>query len=228
MNRSYSKIRNINSVNYLLEQKYLEDKRNTDRGVLVEQQPEEEDNWMKNMNSYFYDRKSNKDYSKFPCVSSLTIAKGNRLRFDASYYYFPDGNYATIADVNKYAKDYANNPNTTLNYAGTYSCKETINAMTNEKTSSIQRSENPTTTTTTQASNIQQSGRPLKNDSNSDSSSQTSNTNTTTGGGDFGTVYPNVFTPSVVSLIKGKIGSSDKSSSLTQDDINKLYDAINK
>jgi hypothetical protein len=280
MNRSYSKIRNINSVNYLLEQKYLEDKRNTDRGVLVEQQPEEEDNWMKNVNSSYFDRSANKDYSKFPCVSSLKIAKWNRLRFDANYYYFPNGNYATIADVNKYSQDYATNPNTTLNYAGTYSCKETINDITNQKTSSIQRSENqketnigwenyPCVTSNSTAkklqlpvgtvaydingeiyygngrkkglngqmsnyycdgTNIKDGDKPSSSqtETNNQSSSQASNTNTTTSGGDFGTIYPNVFTPSVVNLIKGKIGSSDKSSSLTQDDINKLYDAIDK
>ena len=334
MNRSYSKMRNINSVNYLLEQKYLEDKRNTDRGVLVEQP--EEDNFFNNFNP-FSDRSANKNYSKFPCVSSLKIAKGNRLRFDANYYYFPDGNYATIADVNKYTQDYANNPNTTLNYAGTYSCKETINQVTNEKTSSIQRAENPkkelasstgtmdavrekqlkdlgygegkgdegtwkntrcalsmgtTSKTPTTSPNypgkeyiyydvkdadlsifngylegddvyevylfntgvfyvgstpypkyqrspsdenqyykytcVDGKVKPTKEIIGIEGSQDGNSTQSTIGGGGFGTVYPNVFTPSVISLIKGKIGSSDKSSSLTQDDINKLYDAINK
>jgi hypothetical protein len=96
-----------------------------------------------------------------------------------------------------------------------------------QKTSSIQRSGNPTTTTTAQASNIQQSGRPLKSDSNSDSSSQTSNTNTTTSGGDFGQVYYNVFTPNVISTIRAKIGNTNETSqTLTQTDINLLYTAI--
>jgi hypothetical protein len=336
MNRSYSKIRNINSVNYLLEQKYLEDKRNTDRGVLVEQQPEE-DNWFNNMNSSYFDRSANKDYSKFPCVSSLKIAKGNRLRFDANYYYFPNGNYATIADVNKYSQDYANNPNTTLNYAGTYSCKETINDITNQKTSSIQRSENPKkelasstetmaaaaerqrkelgygegkgdegnwkntrcaltmgTTSKTPTTSPNYPGKehiyydvkdadlsifngyledddvhevylfntgvfyvgstpypkyqrgpsdenkfykytcvggkvkPTKEIIGIEGSQDRNSTQSTTSGGGFGTVYPNVFTPNVVSTIRTKIGSGETSPTLTQTDINLLYTAIEK
>ena len=224
MNRSYSKIRNINSVNYLLEQKYLEDKRNTDRGVLVEQAT----------TSFFMDDPLDTakriNYGQFnSCTSGLGRVGGARIRFDGNFYYFSDGKYTYKNNFDQYKKDIQNNPEAEMKYSGTYSCKETKDVTTNTTKSIIKRVEdNPTTTTTTQASNIQQSGRPLKSDSNSDSSSQTSNTNTTTSGGDFGTVYPNVFTPNVVSLIKGKIGSSDKSSSLTQDDINKLYDAINK
>jgi hypothetical protein len=37
MNKSYSKLRHTNNTNYLLEQRYLEDKRRTDLGVLSEQ-----------------------------------------------------------------------------------------------------------------------------------------------------------------------------------------------
>jgi hypothetical protein len=52
--------------------------------------------------------------------------------------------------------------------------------------------------------------------------------NTSTGSLGFGEVYYNVFTPNVISTIRQKIGNSQETSStLTQTDINLLYDAIN-
>jgi hypothetical protein len=222
MNRSYSKIRNINSVNYLLEQKYLEDKRNTDRGVLVEQPT----------TSIWFDEQQDNvrgiNYGQFnSCTSGLGRVGGARIRFDGNFYYFSDGKYTYKNNFDQYKKDIQNNPEAEMKYSGTYSCKETKDVTTNTTKSIIKRVEdNPTTTTTTQASNIQQSGRPLKSDSNSDSSSQTSNTNTTTSGGDFGEVLYNVFTPNDLSTIRTKIGSGETSPTLTQTDINLLYTAI--
>ena len=49
---------------------------------------------------------------------------------------------------------------------------------------------------------------------------------TTVGG--FGYVFPNVFTPNVVTDLRGKIGSTDTSKTLSQTDINLLYDKISK
>lgn len=43
-----------------------------------------------------------------------------------------------------------------------------------------------------------------------------------------GYVLPNAFTPEKVSTIKTAVGSTDKSGSLTQDDINKLYAKLSK
>lgn len=283
MNRSYSKTRHINSTNYLLEQKYLEDKRKSDGGILLEQ---EEADWVSNLMGTTSDFNANKDYSKFPCVSTLKVAKGTRLRFDKNYYYFPDGRYATIADVNKYTQEYTNNPNVTLNYSGTYSCKETTNEVTGEKKSTIQRSETPKkesasspeslvgwdkfpcvtsnpnakkkrtvkydidgsvyyeingfgyygggrkmNLSTNEMSDyhcgadgmIKEGPNPAGDETQGSSSTQS---NSTSG---FGTIYPNVFTPNVVSAIKIKIDSADKNSqTLSQDDINKLYNAINQ
>ena len=245
MNRSYSKIRNINSVNYLLEQKYLEDKRNTDRGVLNEAvdrssltktisdicsqgtygsgsftEPDVNTfaEWFKtNLTS---SRKSNEELN--------TIAKTIKNMKTISNYCRVVVKYKEIGGRMKNNKmiDWMSS---LIYYDNAWELyikvpfEEIIKNAQTEKQKSDEAYSNAYSNPTTQASNIQQSGRPLKNDSNSDSSSQS-----TTSGGDFGTIYPNVFTPSVVSLIKGKIGSSDKSSSLTQDDINKLYDFINK
>lgn len=46
--------------------------------------------------------------------------------------------------------------------------------------------------------------------------------------GDFGTAYPNTFTPNVLSAIRAKTKSGESAQTLTQKDVNSLYDTISK
>ena len=336
MNRSYSKTRHINSTNYLLEQKYLEDKRRTDLGVLAEQAT----------TATFIDDTSDNikgiNYGQFnSCTKGLGRVGEARIRFDGAYYYFSDGKFATKVSFEKYKRDIQANPEAEMEYSGTYSCKETKDITTNTTKSIIKRVENPkkelasspgsldtdqkrknkelgyvegkgdeNTWKNTMCALSMNPSQPKKpaalsqgiesvnyylgsNGGGADlsifngyiegddvfevtlyntgvfyvgstpypeykrgpseenkfykytcvagkvtptkeiigiegSQGGTSTQSTTTGGGGFGTIYPNVFTSNVINTIRQKIGSSDTSPSLTQDDINKLYDAINK
>jgi hypothetical protein len=47
-------------------------------------------------------------------------------------------------------------------------------------------------------------------------------------GGDFGTAYPNTFTPNVLLTIRAKTNSGESAQTLTQKDVNSLYDLISK
>jgi hypothetical protein len=334
MNRSYSKIRNINSVNYLLEQKYLEDKRNTDRGVLVEQ---EEDYFFNNTFSSYSDKSANKDYrllneqplqtygvSQAAVNAILAVSKKNKQALRGSMLaplqqreidkqfgvgtfdkFYENGGKDLLAgkkpkETNigwgKYPCVFFTNPQTkipmndgsfaieigsTIYYGGgrkkspdgkmsNYYCGGKDNLEIKEGVPEILVGwENyPCVTSNSTAkkiqlkdgtvaydingeiyygggrkkglngqmsnyycdgTNIKDGDKPSSSqtETNNQSSSQTSNTNTTTtSGGDFGTIYPNVFTPNVLSTIRAKIGSNETSQTLTQTDINLLYTAI--
>jgi hypothetical protein len=220
-------MRNINSVNYLLEQKYLEYKRNTDRGVLVEQATKS------NFGDDLQDKINKINYGQFnSCTSGLGRVGGARIRFDGNFYYFSDGKYTYKNNFDQYKKDFQDNPEAEMKYSGTYSCKETKDLTTNTTKSIIKRVEDtsgvsntfPDYTTIDTRGPIERMGTPVTQD--------TSNTNTTTtSGGGYsqvgkGYVLSNTFTPQVVTTLRRSIGSQDTSLTLSQNDINLLYQKI--
>ena len=224
MNRSYSKTRHINSTNYLLEQKYLEDKRKTDLGILVESPKDCEDPTFRYRNKKYcesvasdpnfsisnaYNQMFPQKTSLFPsekeltatfpqeysCVSSNKSAK-RTVRDDGSVEY--DINGVRYFGNGRRRDQNGNNSNYHCSADGT-----------------IKDGVKPQETTT-------------------DGGTTTTGGGTTTTGGGVGYsqvgggyVFNTIFTPQTLTTIRQKIGNSqDTSATLSQNDINLLYQKI--
>ena len=286
MNRSYSKLRNINNTNTLLEQKYLEDKRNADLGVLTEAFDRSslsktidkacsenlygsgsfsEDNvnvfaeWFKKNLSLEY--KSNdhlkliaKSIRNMETISNYCrVAKkykaiggstyndkvidfmSKMVYYDNAWQLYIQLPFEDIIKNAEVAKEKGNSE-----YLATFVAKEksdseetTTGGGSDDYYAKQEKIIDKTQAVMTRQENLGMSEEDAKKIAMkelgfSEETTTTGGGTTTTSGGGFGTIYPNVFTSDVIKTIKQKISSSDISQSLTQDDINKLYDAINK
>jgi len=318
MNRSYSKTRHINSTNYLLEQKYLEDKRRTDLGVLSEQLVSDIDLTMlktalavakdsgklydgilqykdrvaasKTLNQVTKD--SIKQWLVYPCIlkskdvtprfkeddtlvfdnnkdSTIYYAGGRfynwKTKKTESYYCNKDAIIRGDIEPDEYIKQLNASPNRIGDLLNQDISKMPLPQATKDSITTwkkfpcvmtsggIKIMLSPDNTilfvgggrywynTGKSVSISDQSvgdyhcgtdgkiASGLKPGETKPGETKPGETQSTTTDGNFGTIYPNVFTPNVVSAIKIKIDSADKNSqTLSQDDINKLYNAINQ
>jgi hypothetical protein len=141
-----------------------------------------------------------------------------------------------------------------MKYSGTYSCKEIKDVINNTKKSIIKRVEDTSTATakstpTDMSKEDKESwgniGKSLydygktwlgssgtaTNPTTDSKTSTAQTTKSTTSGGGYsqvgkGYVLSNTFTPQVVTTLRQSIGSLDTSSTLSQNDINLLYQKI--